>query len=218
MKKAIYTAVFNNYDSIKRPKYVNEDYDYVLFVDEQTYKKQFKAIQGSIFDVRRLEDGEDPLMQSKDIKINPHKYLSEYDYTIYIDGSFMQVGDVSKFTSQSKKTFQTCKHPRRNCAYEEALVCIRQGLDYPPRMQRQMKKYEQEGFPKSFGLCMGGIISRKNNKKCNNINDAWWNEIKTFSRRDQLSINYVLWKLKEKIGVCEYSGNIDKVFKIYQHI
>ena len=36
--------------------------------------------------------------------------------------------------------------------------------------------------------------------------------------RDQLSINYVLWKLKENIGFSDYDGDIDKIFKIQPHL
>jgi hypothetical protein len=110
-----------------------------------------------------------------------------------------------------------CKHPRRVCAYKEATVCINQRIDSPERIKSQIDRYKSEGFPQDYGLVMGGIISRVHNKKAKRINYAWWNEIVNGSRRDQLSINYVLWKLNEEVGVSDYEGNINSVFEIKAH-
>ena len=217
MNRVIYTAIFNNYDSVKRPMYVNKDSDYYLFVDEETYISQFKSIDGSIYKVVVFKDVENGFMKAKDIKINPEKYLSEYDSSIYVDGSFLQVGDVNYLLNQSKNTYQMCKHPRRDCAYQEATICLNQRLDVPAIIKSQMEKYFEEGFPTQYGLSMGGIIARTHNKKSKKINSLWWKEIVSGSKRDQLSVNYVLWKLREEIGFSDYDGSINSVFELKQH-
>ena len=220
MSKVIYTAIFNNYDSLKRPKYINEDYDYVLFTDEITLEAQ-KFRSDSIFKIKVMPDiknHKDRFIKSKDIKINPEKYLSEYDSSIYVDGSFVQVGNIEDFLCQSKHTYQMCYHPRRICVYEEAEVCARQKLGNMNRLEMQINRYKAEGFPRDYGLCMGGIIARTHNKKSKRINSAWWDEISVGSTRDQLSIPYVLWKLKEEIGLSPYDNGIDSVFKLNPHL
>ena len=218
MPKAIYTAIFNNYDLVKRPKYVNKGYDYYLFTDLDTYKSQFKNIDGSVYNLVIMRDVINGLMQAKDIKINPEKYLDKYDSSIYVDGSFVQVGDVDRFLNESKNTYQMCRHPRRDCAYEESKICLNQRLDVPAKIESQIQKYNKEGFPANYGLCMGGIIARTHNKKAKKINSLWWREIVSGSKRDQLSINYVLWRLKETIGVSDYDGNVDSIFKLSPHL
>lgn len=218
MKKVIYTAIFNNYDSVKRPKYVNEDYDYRLFVDEETYISQHKNIKDSIYKTTILTDVTDGFMKAKDIKINPEKYLPNYDSSIYVDGSFQQIGDVNNFLNQTKRSYKMCNHPNRVCIYEEAKVCINQRVDSPERIKAQIDRYKTDGFPANYGLIMGGIIARVHNKKSKRINYAWWNEIVNGSRRDQLSMNYVLWKLNEKVGVSDYDGSVDSVFRIANHL
>jgi len=219
MKKVIYTAIFNNYDYLRVPKYINEDFDYVLFLDEKTKIEQ-KIKDSSFWNIKLIKgisnqrEGE---IKAKDIKVNPQKYLSEYDQSIYIDGSFIQIGDANEFLNASKKSYIMCTHPRRQCAYEEATICSRQRLGNMKRLEMQFNKYKLEGFPRNLGLYMGGIIGRKHNKKAIKINNAWWNQISNYSMRDQLSMPYVLWKTKEKIGTAPYDYGIDKIFKLNQH-
>ena len=58
-----------------------------------------------------------------------------------------------------------------------------------------MKRYEEEGFPKNYGLLQSNILLRKHNEEdCIRLMEAWFNELKDNSHRDQLSFNYVLWK------------------------
>lgn len=217
--KAIYTAIFNNYDLLKPPKFVNDGYDYVLFTDEYTIKEQQISKKGrfKVIVIEGIQNVKDAFMKSKDIKINPEKYLPEYQSSIYIDGSFEQIGDVNEFLRDSKNTYQMCCHPRRDCAYDEAEVCMRQRLGNSTKIPSQMSEYQAEGFPINFGLCMGGIIARTHNKKAKRINLAWWNEVSRKSTRDQLSINYVLWKLNEKIGLSDYENRISSIFRNHKH-
>lgn len=49
------------------------------------------------------------------------------------------------------------------------------------------------GFPKNYGLFEAGFIIRRNNKKVNQFNDFWWNEVKKNSGRDQLSQMFSAW-------------------------
>ena len=39
------------------------------------------------------------------------------------------------------------------------------------------------------------MILRRHTDAIRRLNEAWWNEIVRGSRRDQLSFNYVAWKL-----------------------
>ena len=218
--KVIYSAIFNNYDSLKRPKYINDDYDYVMFTDSNTFLKQ-KFRNDSVWRfvvLKNIENEKEGQIVAKDIKINCHKYLSDYKKSIYIDGSFTQIDDANKIWSYSKHTYFMCKHPRRDCAFKEAEICSKQRLGNMKRLEMQMSKYQKESYPKKNGLYMGGIIARHHNSKAKKINEYWWNEITNFSMRDQLSINYVLWKLKQKIGSHPYDYGIDSIFKVNKHL
>ena len=87
------------------------------------------------------------------------------------------------------------KHPLRDCVYDEASVCIKIGKEKKSVIQRQMEKLRKEGFPENFGLFESGIIFRNHmHKKVVELDEAWWKEYLNYSKRDQLSLRYALWK------------------------
>jgi hypothetical protein len=66
------------------------------------------------------------------VKICPHRYLKEYDVSIWVDGSIEVIGNLYQFIKQydlDKVPFYTRIHPARNCIYDEADICIRLGKD-----------------------------------------------------------------------------------------
>ena len=97
----------------------------------------------------------------------------------------------------------------RNCIYDEANVVSHDKKDDPDIIQKQMHKYQTDGYPKQRGLSANSIILRRhNNDDIIKLSDMWWNEICKFSRRDQLSLYYCLWKIDVKHYLLKYP-NID---------
>ena len=75
-------------------------------------------------------------------------------------------------------------------------------------------------MPRNYGLNETNIIYRKHNsKKIKKIMTEWWNMIKNYSKRDQLSLSYILWKNNIPVNkICIDNARIDiKNFKIYTH-
>jgi hypothetical protein len=93
------------------------------------------------------------------------------------------------------------RHPWRDCAYQEAQECI--NINKAPRelIEAQVSAYRQEGFPDRFGLFACGVILRRHTPEVTAINDLWWKQVEQFSHRDQISLPYVLWKLKSPIPI-----------------
>jgi len=218
MKKVIYSAIFNNYDRVKTPVFKNDDFDYIMFLDSETFEAQKPFLKDVHWEIVIVNDFSDGNLKAKDIKINPEKYLGKYDFSIYVDGSFCQINDLNLLARGSRYSYVMCGHPRRNCLYEEAIICTKQRLDCSVLIGEQIQRYKLEGYPADNGLLMGGIIARKHNRKSKRINRAWWKEIENGSVRDQLSINYVLWKLGEKIGISDYENDIKNIFKLHKHL
>ena len=63
-------------------------------------------------------------------------------------------------------------------------------------MQKQIDLYKKEGFPKHFGLNETNVIIRRKNESVRKVMDLWEDFLRKYSHRDQMSFNYVLWKLK----------------------
>ena len=61
------------------------------------------------------------------------------------------------------------------------------------------KRYNEENFPDNNGLAETCLIVRKHNDlNCIDFMAQWYEEIKLYSHRDQLSFNYIYWKVKYK--------------------
>lgn len=202
-KKVIYTCITNGYDTLKDPTVVTEGYDYVCFTDDADMKSD-------IWQFRPLPKEVDEIPSNKKqrfIKINPHLFLKEYDFSIWIDGNVTIRGNLDHFINyvmehkesflKSKCSVFVPKHPWRDCIYKEAAI-VKEMLKDSSAVEKQIAKYEAEGFPKKYGLLQSNILLRKHNDpQCIKLMESWSNEVMNFSHRDQLSFNYVLWKSKD---------------------
>jgi hypothetical protein len=124
--------------------------------------------------------------------------LNKYDMSLWIDASIScSVDNLNDLFESRLKNHDIAvhAHPKRNCIYEEASVCIKLAKDRNDFINAQMEKYRNDNYPAAAGLVSNGIIFRRHSPAVYNFNRYWWNEILNHSRRDQLSFNYVAWKL-----------------------
>lgn len=188
-KKVIYTCITNNYDDLIEDEFYLEDYDYICFTNNENLKSNRWKIEKIPSTLSSLS----PVKQARYIKTHPHKFLSNYELSVWIDGSVKILNDFSELINSS--VIQIPQHPNRNCIYKEAVAVLKQKKDTKENIDKQIIKYHELGFPENYGLVQSNIIIRKHNdKNCIKLMEDWWNEIKNGSHRDQLSFNYVLWK------------------------
>ena len=67
-------------------------------------------------------------------------------------------------------------------------------------MKKQVERYKIEGYPENLGLSECTVILRRHTNQIKEFNEAWWEEIKNGSRRDQLSFDYVARKMNLKVN------------------
>jgi hypothetical protein len=142
-------------------------------------------------------NSDDPCRNSRYYKINPHKVLKDYKYSIWIDANIKVTHpDFNQLLAKYlfEKDIALHINPARNCIYQAALNCKRLKKDDEKIIDKQMLKYRNESYPENNGLVSCGILYRRHTKQIQQFNDYWWDEIKSNSRRDQLSFNYVAWK------------------------
>lgn len=194
-KTVIYTSFTGNYDSLINHKYISKDFDYICFTDKKIKNPgiwEIKKIINSNLDLNR---------KSKQYKIFSNKFLNKYKYSIWVDSNIDIVSNtlekrVDELIKQNKK-ISIGIHFERNCIYQEARACINQQRDEPEIILKEIKFLKKERYPKNNGLFENNIIFREhNNHKIIKLMENWWWMIENFSRRDQLSFNYVLWKNK----------------------
>lgn len=130
-------------------------------------------------------------------KIMPHVCLAPTDYSIWIDSNISLIIDpweLVEYLGNNDIAFFP-HHWGHTCIYQEVENIITFHKDDPEKVRAQAARYKLEGYPENNGLIWGKIIVRKHTASLEKLNRAWWNEIWTGSHRDQLSFNYVSWKL-----------------------
>lgn len=198
MKIVVYTSIFGGYDVLHEEQFKMNGVDYICFTDSDIKSETWKVVKSTpIYN--------DSNRNAKKYKILPHRYLKDYDYSVWIDGNILVVSDIRDLVTQHK--YQVFDHNQtrldpRNCIYKEYNAIIELGKrnggsykDNPQVMYKQIRRYIEEGYPENNGLSKNGIIFRNHNDSdVIKTMEDWWNEIKYNSRRDQLSFNYIAWK------------------------
>ena len=220
-KIAVYTAVFGVYDELKFCDYLGEGIDLYYISDEKPYNLPTYYIW---MDAKEIIPDYivSPIKRNRFIKMNPHKFLSQYVYSIYIDGNVIISGDISRFLKKSNSGISVFMHPSRDCIYQEALSIVNFKRVNINDVCCQMKKYLDEGMPIHYGLGEMPIIAREHLKKeCVSIMETWWEEFENESQRDQLSFTYAMWKNGYKItdlGCLGYDVRNSDDIIFYDHI
>lgn len=193
-KVVVYTAIVNNYNPLRNPAHIDPEIDYVCFTDQP---KWFALTNNTIWKGRPFPKSDlDPTRINRQVKLLPHQFFPEYDYSIYVDGSINIVGPIQPLLAEYDYPKMLChKHPKRNCIYEEGQVCIGLKKETPEAITRQLEQYRSEGFPGHHGMIEASVLIRRHNDpEIVKLMEAWWHELRTQSRRDQISFPYVAWR------------------------
>ena len=212
--KVVYTAVFGNYDHVPavNPEW---DCDFVCFTDNPELVSQGWQV------VMVQLNGESPAQANRRYKMLPHKYLANYERSLYVDGNIRIMADPRPLFEKylEKSVIAIPKHQDRNCAYAEARLCIKGGRVDKEIAEQQMARYSADGFPEKFGMTENGIIFRRHHdENVIAMMDSWWEEYCYGGRRDQLSLPYLIWKHKIDVLECTEGPRISaKFFEIELH-
>ena len=210
-KRIIYTSVFGGYDKVTEQN--SDGWDWKCFSEKNS-----------------LSLYTDNTRNAKKFKVLPHRYLKDYEYSIFIDGNMYVVGRfnfddlIDKYLNDSNVAFfdhsQNQMDPR-NCIYDEYNAIIHLGNNDPNKnykddtnvMNEQVNRYYKEGYPPHNGLITGMVILRRHNEKdCIETMEDWWTEIKYNSKRDQLSFNYCAWKNDLKFNYMDGDSRDNEYF------
>jgi hypothetical protein len=202
MKVIVYTVNIGGYDKLNpAPPNCNPNIEFLYFTDGEA-PDGWKKVE--------IESGD--RKASRFWKINSH-LLPPHDVSIYVDASAEWKKLPSKLINYLEDyDIGLPPHPTTNCIYDHALKCMTLKLGNVPIICGQVGKYFREGMPEKLGLTENGLILRKNNAKIKELNRLWWKEYSEGSQRDQLSMPYVLWKVKPKLKILPFSARENKWF------
>ena len=193
MKKyVLYSAIIGAYDDIIQPLIVDDDFDYIIFSDS------IKEEKVGVWQIRQI-DYTNPIQTkvARYVKTHPHLLLPEYKCSVWIDASVIIKSDYlynrAKSLYADKVAISSMKHPNRDCIYDEAVAVVMYNFESEETVLKWIDYLHQNHYPEHNGLCETGILFRSHDDVISRFNEEWWHCIEKYSRRDQLSFNYMLW-------------------------
>ena len=193
LKGVIYTCITGGYDHLIQHHYQSPDYKYVCFTNdnEMLAKKQI-----GIWEIRQLQyDKLDNVKNARWHKTHPHLLFPDYEQSIWIDSNGDVLSDKLFKLAEEPAKLLVPDHFSRRCIYDECVEVEACKKETPDNVENIRKYLRREKMPENYGLNETNILIRRHHdKSIVKIMEEWWNMIEKYSRRDQLSFSYILWK------------------------
>jgi hypothetical protein len=175
-RRVVYTCLFGYSEQFNDFAYERGgDIDFICFTDDS-------ELQSDFWTFKHVNPGPlDPARASKRIKALPHQFLSDYDWSLYIDNTILlKTPPQHLFDAFLARSPLVCfRHHERNCVYDEAEKVIELGF----RMRRNFSA-------RIAGTCPALSVLRHLRNSTVGTIDSKATEMKT----ENLVRNAVLWK------------------------
>ena len=197
-KYCVYTCITGDYDGLKELKIKEKDIDYYCFTNN-------KKLQSKTWKVIYIDNNDmDDITLARKIKILGNDDLfKDYEFNIWIDACITIEKNLTEWLdnkiNKHNINILMYKHNERNCIYDEAIECFRVRKETKKNVVKLINFLEKEKMPKNYGLYSTGIIVRNNNSLVKETMKIWFSILEKYSRRDQLSFTYALYKTGLKV-------------------
>lgn len=218
---AVYTVVFGKYDKLLEPYCHPDNIDYYIVTDQdfEDAGTVWKKI-----DITKFSDmlnGLSDVEKNRFFKMKPHLLFPNYKNSIYIDGNIQIISDLTEYINcVGSCGLAAHMHSSRDCVYEESKAVVFAGKESKENMDKHIKHLRNQKFPEHFGMLECNVLARKHNDVCKKLMDEWWIEFMNFSKRDQMSLPYIIYKNNISIydvGTLGNNVNNNPSFRINSH-
>jgi hypothetical protein len=208
-RRVLYTCLFGYSERFNDFVYERDPtIDFICFTDMPELESEFWRIEK----VERREL--DAARAAKLRKILPHRFLSRYNASLYVDNTVrLKIPPAEIFDrhlDHSPSPFVCFRHPWRQCIYDEAREVISLDFDKPERVNTQMGRYRELGYPEGNGLSKGAFLLRRHNDPAViPMMETWFEHVRSYSHRDQLSLPVAAWlhKFKPEFIELDFTDN-----------
>ena len=192
MKQCVYTALFGDYEKLNdQPLAKESSVPFVCLTDNPNLKSNSWIVK-YCKPLLKL----DSVRSQRAVKILPHRYLPEFKSSIYIDNT-VKLTQLPEFVFDrcfSSGGFSVFHHSHRKSVIDEFYEVATTRLDRTSRLLSQLNFYLLNSrtviLEKPF---WNGILIREHHCTIvREIMELWFSQVLSYSRRDQLSLNYSL--------------------------
>ena len=201
-KLTVYTSVFGDTDPL-HDSMIRSEAKFVCLTDNPKLTSKF----WQVVNIGKLEK---PNRHSRTVKAMSHVY-TDTEWSLWIDCNFTLKVDPLRLLTLGE--FVNFSHPMRDNLLDEAKEIIRLNKAKADTVERQLSAYEKDGFPirtkLPYGMSNNGVVLRRHTDKVCRVNEEWKRQHDLYTLRDQLCVDYVLWKhhMKPHRFIGSYLGN-----------
>ena len=91
----VYTAIFGDYDFLYEPTVTPDNVDFICFTDNKNMESDIWKIRNVLPLYNNSELKNPHVRNARKYKSLPHRFLSEYEYSVWVDGNATTRGDVN---------------------------------------------------------------------------------------------------------------------------
>ena len=217
----VYTSIYGSVDEVHEPLTTPDNCDFFILTDQPVRASSIWRKKDFDFEVHQIPD--ESTLKNRFVKMFPELIFPDYDFAVYIDGSVEIRTDMTEFIQETNQYgLKMFLHPVRNCVYQEIKECIRLKKGKESDLLAHAAYLQAQQMPRHYGLLEGGMIIRPiHHEFCQHLMRDWWEEFNKYSRRDQVSLPFILWKNGvpiEQIGELGYNMRAHPAIRQYPHI
>ena len=200
-KICVYTCITGDYDNLHEIEKPEEGVDYYCFTNNKNLKSKTWKV------VLIENDGLDNCRLARKTKILGHPMIDgKYDIYVWSDADVVWQRKITDFVKEYLKEapFAIFKHHSRKSIREEAIACLMCRKDSKEIIEKTLGYYDKVGYADDNGLFESTVfISRRNDDTVQKTMETWFGMVSKYSRRDQLSFSYAVWKNNLKVDLID---------------
>ena len=192
-EKVIFTVLTGGYDRLEQPVCVRPDWDYVCLGDRDG--------RDGIWQLRRIPFGGSSVDRARQAKLQPHRLLPEYRWSVFMDANLCITGEA--FYEQVEAAMAAGRHlaflphPERDCVFDELRYCYLKDKLGTRAALRHFRRLKSLRMPVHAGLYETNILLRAHlQPEVVALDDAWWEDYRRCCSRDQLTLTPALFRLR----------------------
>ena len=195
MRVVVFTCAFGETDAVKAPTVVNPDVKYVALTGAQNAPRVY-PYERVVVNCERSVDAE--RLKSREVKIlADHPALAGADVTLWHDAAFRMDTDPVELVglALTDRNMVAFIHPDRTQIEDEAVAIAHWGHVSLDVALAQCAAYRAEGFVQG-AITSTGLCVRRRNAQIRAFNEFWWAQVRRWGWRDQMSVDYSLWRTR----------------------
>lgn len=195
MPRVLYTVNVGRYDKLRAaPRLAGW---HCIYFSDRPLPLWARARDNLGWEVRLLDalgGGEEAARRSREPKLLPHRYLAEFDYSLYVDANILVRQDPTPLLQElGWPDVLTTRHPFRATLGEEVESCILEGKAPAEVLRAQLDSYRERGLPPEAPLYENNVLARRHaSAGAVRLAEAWWSAFAAHPHRDQLSLPWVV--------------------------